>query len=479
MTKPIGHWTKEVLQDWLRIRSIPFDESYPIGSLRTLVAKIVRDKKEKGEQYWVVDMEKSLLKASASSEIIELLTGEPNEVSGEKPSKETLNVPASEVEDDLIEMLPKINLIPPSEDDFQSTKGENFEEESIDEQLRVAEKKLKLFRLQCELMKFSKPLSNATKSDFDDVKHSMPQFTNSDEYDANKWISDFERACDTVNGDDVFRLKAIKRMMKPNTEAEWFLRIDTSQSYIGFRENFLANFGHIYTISEVMEKLKKTTFNASKTSVMGYILKMQELASRARVDEQTTIAYVIDGFQDRSANIAMLYQAKTISELKRLSHRYAQLRESNGLSTISVTNSNGMQQFRPRSTNRFGTSASANTSANTSASASASATNAIRCYNCSGFGHFSGACTEPRRPRGSCFTCGSTQHIYRDCPKKTAQRTVAMIDGSRAEAMPEGGFVHETDNEAISAVNEVSVTFLLENDVDMISNFLCFSFRYR
>lgn len=72
-------------------------------------------------------------------------------------------------------------------------------------------------------------------------------------------------------------------MMKPNTEAERFLYVNESKTYNEFKTEFMANFAHSYTISEVIEKLKRTTFSVAKITVMGYILQMQELASRAKV----------------------------------------------------------------------------------------------------------------------------------------------------------------------------------------------------
>lgn len=153
------------------------------------------------------------------------------------------------------------------------------DEAAIDAEIRLLEKQKRLAELRRELS--SETQSVHHKIDFNDIKHSVIPFSNSEEYDAHKWIKDFERACDTVNSDESFRLKSIRRLMKADSEGVLFLRIDNSSTYQQFRANFLANFGHQYTISDVINKLKSTTFALAKTSVMGYILKMQEIASRA------------------------------------------------------------------------------------------------------------------------------------------------------------------------------------------------------
>lgn len=218
--------------------------------------------------------------------------------------------------------------------------------------------------------------------------------------------------------------------------------------------NFLANFGHIYSVSEVIDRLRKTTFRASKTSIMGYILKMQEIASRAEIDEQQTIQFIIEGFQDNSAHIAILYPAKTISELKQLSHRYSQLldiHQANHNSSVVPINS-----FRPKP--KPGTSGM-------SSASSVAPRSQVQCYNCSGFGHRSDECKEKKRPKGSCFRCGSVQHILKDCPTPRPppnENRVALISGSSQDDIDD-----EELSSAISELNKVSVTFLTKCSVQL------------
>lgn len=55
---------------------------------------------------------------------------------------------------------------------------------------------------------------------YKDIKHLVTLFSGSDDYDANKWIADFERACDVINADDATRLKFFRQSMKPDSDAE-------------------------------------------------------------------------------------------------------------------------------------------------------------------------------------------------------------------------------------------------------------------
>ena len=115
---------------------------------------------------------------------------------------------------------------PPGEDDVN-------EEDQLDEEIRILQKRKQIADLRRELA--ANDAMVMKQPDFQDIKHAIPKFSGSDLYDANKWMTDFERVCNAVNGDDFFRLKCIRRMMETGTEAEWFLRINKSTTYKEFR----------------------------------------------------------------------------------------------------------------------------------------------------------------------------------------------------------------------------------------------------
>lgn len=238
-------------------------------------------------------------------------TNEKNKTNNEDP-KHTENEDAEKEQAELDEILLRI----PKTKTAIELHNIQIEEELIEARLRLLEKKKRLFELESSM--FTPMTQQHLKPSYKDIKHLVPLFSSSDEYDARKWIADFERACDTLNADNVTRLKFFRQSMKSETDAESFLRTDHSASYSEIRQNFLANFGHVYSVSEVIDKLRKTTFSSVKSSVMGYILKMQEIAARADIDELQTVQFIIDGFQDKSAHIAILYPAHTIARLKEL-----------------------------------------------------------------------------------------------------------------------------------------------------------------
>lgn len=98
------------------------------------------------------------------------------------------------------------------------------EEELLDAQLRVQEKQLRLLRLQQQNcsdsdLKLTNSDLKLTNSDlklpivqqivrpqYKDIKHLVSMFNGEEDYDASKWIADFERACDSINADERTKL---------------------------------------------------------------------------------------------------------------------------------------------------------------------------------------------------------------------------------------------------------------------------------
>lgn len=364
--------------------------------------------------------------------------------------------------DDLLLRIPKTPAA-------QKLHDIQIEEELLDAQIRLLEKKKRVFDLEASMQTSSQATTSNIQANmftpiaqhifkptYKDIKHLVPLFSGSDDYDANKWIVDFERACDALQADDVTKLKFFRQSMKSESVAELFLHTDSSAKYSEIRASFLKNFGFAWNVGDVIDRLRKTTFDSANTTVMGYILKMQQIASRVEIEEKHVVQIIVEGFKDKSPHIAVLYPATTFAELKEFSHRYAKLREL----SPAVQSTSGA---RPKTKTNISGARSGVTSG-----ASSVTSDAVQCFNCSGFGHFSRDCTAPKRNPGSCFRCGSSQHKLPDCPMPKPTPTnnrVALITSATSENV-------EQSDRALSEVNTVSVTFLSECSVHISKDFV-------
>lgn len=116
---------------------------------------------------------------------------------------------------------------------------------------------------------------------------------------------------------------------------------------------------------------------------------MQEIASAADIDDSDVIQYVIDGINDSVNNKIILYNAKTITDLKEALQKYDRIKMSQNNVERRKPNPNDAKK-KPQ----------------------------YKCYNCNSAGHHISKCPRPRREKGSCFRCGKMGHKLQDCPEK-------------------------------------------------------------
>lgn len=114
---------------------------------------------------------------------------------------------------------------------------------------------------------------------------------------------------------------------------------------------------------------------------------MVEIANRARVPETDLIDIIIDGLNDKSGYVSMLYGARSIRELKQALIRYEKklrdvvpvpVRTVASLNTVGQTGTKP-KQMRMSTEGRASTGVSA--SSNTNVSGSGIDMSTIQCYN--------------------------------------------------------------------------------------------------
>lgn len=262
----------------------------------------------------------------------------------------------------------------------------------------------------------------------------VSKFTGDDAYDVRKWLSDLEDAFDILNFDERLRFVACRRML--DGTARLFLRTISAHQYDELKQKLLVEFGRTYTLGEVYDRLRQRRLLNTET-VQRYVIEMCEIASNAAVPVVELVDFIIDGLGEPSANTAAFIGVTSIAQLKGLVSRYERKRPR-FRSTVrpTVAKPNNLLGTVANSANLRTPTAAASSSATAVVSTAAPAgPDAIRCFNCSRFGHFQSACPMPKRPDGSCFKCGQMDHVYKNCPKRVIgqTRTAAAINTSQLD----------------------------------------------
>ncbi|XP_017462985.1 PREDICTED: uncharacterized protein LOC108356381, partial [Rhagoletis zephyria] len=184
------------------------------------------------------------------------------------------------------------------------------------------------------------------------------------------------------------------------------------------------------TRNEVYKMLAQRRWDKKKESLQSYVLAMQAIAKRAKVEEQEVIEFVIDGIRNIVPNAHLLLPTRTLAELKTLIQKY----ERKYL-VSDVVATTGRRQ----------------------------ATKTVvdakqKCYNCSRDGHIKPNCPYPLRPDGSCFRCWRMGHDHRSCPNPAK----ILKPKTQVASVMEGG---DDESYDVNTYNFVSIIFKLESKI--------------
>lgn len=365
--------------------------------------------------------------------------------------------------------LPETSVNPQNSDNSAPLDpSEETDNADSDENLQLTlerlEKRKKILLLQKEIAALeqdNQASMRPARVDFSDIEHSIQKFSGSDSYGIRKWIADFEDVVTSFGCDERFKLLCARRLMTGT--AKIFLRTITIQSWEQLKAALLEEFGRRKEDFEIYDKLR-SRIKRPDESYQQYVLIMQEYAMNLDISEQVLIEFIILGLRDSSSNVALLYGAKNIADLKTLLVKYERLR-SKAIMTPPTTRASATTA----STRTSATSARTPiTSASGRTSTSADGTlltktplDQIRCFNCSKLGHFSSECPKEKRPIGSCFNCASLEHVYRNCPSRK------QVGAATSDIQPPEPNDIEDDvddiAQALSATQMVSVAISLGN----------------
>lgn len=148
---------------------------------------------------------------------------------------------------------------------------------------------------------------------FTDVESSIRKFSGDDYVQVIKWIDNFEEVSDLMEWSNLQKFVFAKRSLTGT--ALMVSQLGTSQNYESLKKMLIDEFDQSKSSAEIHALLAKSTVKTGE-NLLSFVIRMQEIASQAAVEEESVIQYVINGIRDRPENKVLLYGAKSLKELK-------------------------------------------------------------------------------------------------------------------------------------------------------------------
>lgn len=149
---------------------------------------------------------------------------------------------------------------------------------------------------------------------FRDVEDSIKAFDGEDAYPVQSWITDFEDLANVMGFNElqklVFAKKSLKGLAKLYVQGEKKLN-----SWEALKQSLKSEFGKKISSADLHLNLSKRKMQRGE-SVLEYMLKMKELASRGDIEQEAVIQYIVDGIPDDPSKKITLYESRNFRELK-------------------------------------------------------------------------------------------------------------------------------------------------------------------
>lgn len=248
---------------------------------------------------------------------------------------------------------------------------------------------------------------------FRDVEDSIRPFDGKEGYPVGKWIEDFEEIAELMGWNELQKLIFAKKSLRGI--AKLFVQAEKGIKTWNMLKKLLKDEFEMKVSSAEIHRTLMRRKKQKEESVQEYVLTMREIGSRADIESEALMQYIIDGIVDDPANKVVLYGAKTFNEFKEKIKLYEKIKSKNqGYASRGNTSYNSIDKGKKQTKTEEGKSG------NDISRKPTQSTN--HCFNCGMKGHKSRDC--PSKQKGTkCFRCNEYGHISNNCPKKTTSRT--------------------------------------------------------
>lgn len=281
---------------------------------------------------------------------------------------------------------------------------------------------------------------------FRDVEDSIRPFDGKEDYPVEKWISDFEDIADVTGWNNLQKLIFAKKSL--TGIAKLFVQSEKGiKSWPVLKKKLLDEFKVTVSSAHIHKLLMERKKGPSET-IQEYALIMREIGSRAMLEQDIIIQYIVDGIRDESSHKIVLYGAKNFSDFKEKIKLYDQIkskeRKNNpgnaedkskwkGSERGGLVHSKDSKRFQQKNTRNGNQEKPKN------------------CFNCGQLGHRSASC--PDKSKGlKCFKCGEFGHIAPNCTKKLSENQSPRRGVHTVEVVPKNALKVYIENVCVVAL---------------------------
>lgn len=233
-----------------------------------------------------------------------------------------------------------------------------------------------------------------------DVEGSIPFFTGDDKTPIQRWIADFEDTSTLLGWNDLQMVIYGKKMLRGS--AKQYMALEQGiTSWAEFKRRMIREFEVEVNSAVIHAQLSQRKRQVTETPRQ-YVYAMQTIANQGYIKNDAVIQYIIDGIPDAEANKQILYNARTITELKKSLEIYDRMQERSGKKKPATKSDVSKNKKEDKDSKQ-------------------STTKKLRCFACGSAEHEVKQC--PHKEKGpKCFKCNQFGHIASKCDNKSDKK---------------------------------------------------------